>query len=79
MKLYQYLDDILIGGTFPEKVGEAAAAVWQTLNKAEIEIPHRKCQGPSKQGKFVGTWCLTGSAVIPPDTTRKTEGLQGRS
>ncbi|KAF1515202.1 hypothetical protein FQV19_0014290, partial [Eudyptula minor] len=29
VKLYQYVDDILIGGTSPEKVGEAAAAVWQ--------------------------------------------------
>lgn len=60
-------------------MGEATAAVWQTLNKAEIEIPHRKCQGPSKEGKFLGTWCVTGSAVIPPDTLRKIEGLQGRS
>ncbi|KAK4828000.1 hypothetical protein QYF61_022777, partial [Mycteria americana] len=48
VKLYQYIDDILIGGTSPEKVGEAAAAVWQALNKAEIEIPPGKCQGPSK-------------------------------
>lgn len=39
VKLYQYIDDILIGGTSPEKVGEAAAAaVWEALNKAEIEI-----------------------------------------
>ncbi|XP_009470612.1 PREDICTED: NF-kappa-B-activating protein [Nipponia nippon] len=42
VKLYQYIDDILIGGTSPEKVGEAAAAVWQALNKAEIEIPPGK-------------------------------------
>ncbi|KAK4811160.1 hypothetical protein QYF61_019791 [Mycteria americana] len=47
VKLYQYIDDILIGGTSPEKVGEAAAAVWQALNKAEIEIPPGKCQGPT--------------------------------
>ncbi|KAK4811127.1 hypothetical protein QYF61_019758 [Mycteria americana] len=76
VKLYQYIDDILIGGTSPEKVGEAAAAVWQALNKAEIEIPPGKCQGPSKEVKFLGTWWIAGSAVIPPDTLRKIEELQ---
>ncbi|KAK4806990.1 hypothetical protein QYF61_000319 [Mycteria americana] len=76
VKLYQYIDDILIGGTSPEKVGEAAAAVWQALNKAEIEIPPGKCQGPSKEVKFLGTWWIAGSAVIPPDTLRKIKELQ---
>uniref|UniRef100_A0A8C3K9U4 ribonuclease H n=1 Tax=Calidris pygmaea TaxID=425635 RepID=A0A8C3K9U4_9CHAR len=76
VKLYQYIDDILIGGTSPETVGEAAAAVWQTLNKAEIEVPPGKCQGPSKEVKFLGTCWIAGSAVIPPDTLRKIEELQ---
>ncbi|KAK4828563.1 hypothetical protein QYF61_027532 [Mycteria americana] len=76
VKLYQYIDDILIGGTSPEKVGEAAAAVWQALNKAEIYIPPRTCQGPSKEVIFLGTWWIAGSAVIPPDTLRKIEELQ---
>ncbi|KAF1560706.1 UNVERIFIED_CONTAM: Transposon Tf2-9 polyprotein, partial [Eudyptes pachyrhynchus] len=76
VKLYQYIDDILIGGTSPEKVGEAAAAEWQALNKAEIEIPPGKCQGPSKEVKFLGTWWIADSAMIPPDTLRKIEELQ---
>ncbi|KAF1407180.1 Retrovirus-related Pol polyprotein from transposon 17.6, partial [Spheniscus mendiculus] len=76
VKLYQYIDDILIGGTSPEKVGEAAAAVWQALNKAEIKIPPRKCQGSSKEVKFLGTWWIAGNAAIPPDTLRKIEELQ---
>ncbi|KFM05013.1 hypothetical protein AS27_15658, partial [Aptenodytes forsteri] len=76
VKLCQYIDDILIGGTSPEKVGEAAAAVWQALNKAEIEIPPGKCQGPSKEVKFLGTWWIAGSAAIPPDTLRKIKELQ---
>ncbi|KAF1669760.1 Transposon Tf2-6 polyprotein, partial [Pygoscelis papua] len=76
VKLYQYIDDILIGGTSPEKVGEAAAAVWQALNKAEIEIPPGKCQGPSKEVIFLGTWWIAGNAAIPPDTLRKIEELQ---
>ncbi|KAF1463968.1 Transposon Tf2-9 polyprotein, partial [Spheniscus demersus] len=70
------MHDILTGGTSPEKVGEAVAAVWQALNKAEIEIPPRKCQEPSKEVKFLRIWCIAGSAVIPPCTLRKIKELQ---
>ncbi|NXA44331.1 TF29 protein, partial [Eudromia elegans] len=76
VKLYQYIDDILIGGDSPEKVGKVAKAVWQTLLEADIEVPPGKCQGPSKEVKFLGTWWIAGSAVIPPDTLRKIEELQ---
>ncbi|XP_074991081.1 uncharacterized protein LOC142074382 [Calonectris borealis] len=51
VKLYQYIDDILIGGDSSEEVGEAATAVRQALHKAEIEIPPEKCQGPSTEEK----------------------------
>ncbi|KFQ84228.1 hypothetical protein N337_05940, partial [Phoenicopterus ruber ruber] len=75
VKLYQYIEDILIGGNSPEEAGEAAAAVWQALHDAEVEILPEKCQGPSKEVKFLGTWWIAGSAVIPPDTLRKIEQL----
>lgn len=45
------MDDILIGETSPEKVGEEAAAVWKAVNKAEIEILPGKYLGPSKEGQ----------------------------
>ncbi|KAF1399496.1 hypothetical protein FQV22_0012689, partial [Spheniscus magellanicus] len=35
VKLYQYIDDILIGGTSPEKMGEAAAAA----KKEQLQMP----------------------------------------
>ena len=77
VKLYQDIDDILIGGASPERVGEApAAAAWQTLHKAEVEIPPKKCQGPSGEVKVLGTWWIAGSAAIPSDTLSKTERLQ---
>ena len=53
VKLYQYRDDILMGGTSSEKVGEAAPAVRQALNKAQIEIPPGKCQGPRDRKSVV--------------------------
>ncbi|KFV97971.1 hypothetical protein N327_00594, partial [Fulmarus glacialis] len=77
VKLYQYIDDILIGGTSPEKVGEAAAAVWQALHKAEVEIPPEICQEPSREVKVLGTQWIAGSAAILPDNLNlKMEQLQ---
>ncbi|KFP67937.1 hypothetical protein N322_00831, partial [Cariama cristata] len=76
VKLYQYIDDVLIRGTSSEKVGKAAAAVWQAVYKSEIEVPPGKCQGPSSEVKFLGTWWIAGSVVILLDTLSKTEQLQ---
>jgi len=33
-----------------------AAVVWQTLDKAGIEILPGKCKGPSKEVKILGIW-----------------------
>ncbi|KFV46430.1 hypothetical protein N328_00890, partial [Gavia stellata] len=76
VKLYQYINYILMGGTSPEKVGEAAASVRQALHKAEVEIPPEKCQGPGREVKFLGTWWIAGNAAIPLDTLSKIEQLQ---
>lgn len=75
MKLYQYIDDILIRRESPEKVGEVVTPVWLALHKAEVDIPPEKYQGPSTQEKFLGIW-IAGNAVIPPDTLRKIKQLQ---
>ena len=66
----------LTRGTSPEKVREAATAAWQALDKAEVEIPPEKCQGPSREVKFLGTWWSAGSTAILPDTLSKIEQLQ---
>ena len=76
VKLYQYIDDIQIRGTSPEKVGEVAAAVWQALYRAEVEVLPEQCQGPRREVKFLGTWWITGSAAILLDTLSKIERLQ---
>lgn len=47
----KYMDDILIGGTSPEKVGGEAAAIWQAVNNAEIEISYEKNWDHVKKGK----------------------------
>lgn len=55
VRLYQYVDNILIGGDFPKKIGEAATALWEALHKAEVEIPSGTCQGARREVKFRGT------------------------
>ncbi|KAF1528671.1 hypothetical protein FQV19_0014696, partial [Eudyptula minor] len=52
VKLYQYIDDILIGGTSPEKVGEAAAAVWQAL---KLQMPQSRKELQQLMGTL-GYW-----------------------
>jgi len=73
VELHRCAGDVLPGGTSPEKVGEAVAAAWQALRQAEVEIPPKKCQGPSRKVKFLGPWWVVGSAAIP---LRKAERLQ---
>ncbi|KFQ66810.1 hypothetical protein N334_10422, partial [Pelecanus crispus] len=74
--LYQYRDNILIGGDSPEAVRTAAASVRETLNNAGVVIPVDKCQGLTQEVKFLATCWIAGSASIPPDTLEKTEALQ---
>lgn len=45
------MDDIVIGETSPETLGEEATTIWQAVNKAEIEIPSGKYLGPCKAGE----------------------------
>ncbi|KAF1436928.1 hypothetical protein FQV07_0003273, partial [Pygoscelis papua] len=50
VKLYQYIDDILIGGTSLEKVGEAAA----TVKTEQLQMP----QSRKELQQLMGTlWC----------------------
>lgn len=56
VKLYRSIGDILIRGNSLEKVGQMAAAVQQALWEAEVEMAPKKCQGPSRELKFLSTW-----------------------
>lgn len=55
---------------------EAAAAVWQALHKANLEIPSGKCKGPSREVKSLGTWWIECSAAISLDTLSKIKKSQ---
>ncbi|KAF1420691.1 hypothetical protein FQV23_0016204, partial [Spheniscus humboldti] len=49
--IYQYTDDILVGGDNKEQVGQVAEAIWNELTE-NGDIPPSKCQGPSQEIKF---------------------------
>lgn len=54
VNMYQYIDDILIGGDDEEAVREVSRQVWDTLTSLELEITPAKCQAPNQEVKFLG-------------------------
>lgn len=75
--IYQYINDILIGGEDAEGVRQAMEAVREKLIVSGFDIPISKCQGPIQEVKFLGVWWIKGAASIPPDTLDKIQ--QGQS
>jgi len=71
--VYQYIDDILIGGKDQESVKDTMEIIRITLLKLGLEIPDSKCQGPAREVKFLGVWWIKGAAAIPQDTLKKIE------
>lgn len=49
MKLHQYVDDILVRGSFFVNVREAAASARQELKKVEVAISSDKYQEASRK------------------------------
>ncbi|KAK4826224.1 hypothetical protein QYF61_006265 [Mycteria americana] len=52
--MYQYTDDILVGGDNKDQVGQVAKAIWNLLTKNGLDILPSKCQGPGQGVKFLG-------------------------
>ncbi|KFP80994.1 hypothetical protein N311_03699, partial [Apaloderma vittatum] len=77
--IYQYIDDILIGGVDVEGVRCAMEAVREKLVALGLDIPPSKCQRPTKEVKFLGVWWIKGAASIPPDTLEQIEQRQNPS
>ncbi|KAK4815369.1 hypothetical protein QYF61_001357 [Mycteria americana] len=71
--IYQYLDDILVGGD--NKVGQVADTIWNLLTDG-LDIPPSKCQGPGQEIKFLGAWWIAGAIMVPDDVLLAIEGGQ---
>lgn len=48
-----------------------AQDIWNKLNDEGIEVLSAKCQGPSKEVKFLGAWWISGQTVNPEKTITK--------
>ncbi|GAB0180730.1 pol-like protein ENS-3 [Grus japonensis] len=68
VRIYQYIDDLLVGGSQIEEVGEAKRDIIAHLEIIGLTIPPEKMQAPSSEVKFLGIWRRGGMTCIPPDT-----------
>ncbi|KFP58775.1 hypothetical protein N323_02251, partial [Cathartes aura] len=79
VKVYQYIDDILIGGSDASVVGQTQTKIITHLESLELQIPAEKVQLPSSEVKFLGSWWRGGTVCIPPKTLATLEqvGMPG--
>ncbi|NXE30306.1 POL5 protein, partial [Ardeotis kori] len=66
--VYQYIDDILVGGKEIEEVETTHQNIISHLENLGLQIPPKKVQKPSQEVKFLGIWWKGGMTCIPPDT-----------
>jgi len=63
----------LIGGEQFDAVKQAMEDVTLRLTALSLEIPPSKCQGPTRELKFLRVWWIKGALSIPRDTLEKIE------
>ncbi|KFQ26584.1 hypothetical protein N331_12944, partial [Merops nubicus] len=68
VKVYQYIDDILVGGPTEAEVQTVYDAIIKHLTDIQIEVPEEKRQSPSQWAKFLGIKWRSGTWNIPPNT-----------
>ncbi|KFQ47824.1 hypothetical protein N334_13841, partial [Pelecanus crispus] len=68
VSIYQYIDDILVGGKEIEGVQSTQNNIISHLESLGLTIPPKKIETPSNEVKFLGIWWNGGMTCIPPDT-----------
>ncbi|NWQ81406.1 TF29 protein, partial [Columbina picui] len=66
--VYQYIDDILVGGNETTEEGTAQQNIISHFKNLGLQIPPEKVQKPSQEVKFPGIWWKGGMTGVPPDT-----------
>ncbi|NXF13574.1 POL5 protein, partial [Smithornis capensis] len=74
--VYQYTDDILVGGDEIEEVGDTQQKIISHLENIGLQIPPEKIQKPSQEVKFLGIWWKGGMICIPPGTLTSLEQIK---
>ncbi|NWH53221.1 POL5 protein, partial [Fregata magnificens] len=68
VKIYQYIDDVLIAGNQIEKIQRTQDNIITHLENLGLKIPPEKIQTPSSEVKFLGIWWKGGMTCIPKET-----------
>ena len=76
VRLYQYIDDILIGGDHLTPVKIMHDKIIKRLEELGLTIPPDKIQSPAAEVKFLGIWWKGGMACIPQDTLSALDQLK---
>ncbi|RMC02617.1 hypothetical protein DUI87_20772 [Hirundo rustica rustica] len=66
--VYQYIDDILVGGDEIEEVGDVQQKIISHLESLNLQVTSEKIQKPSQEVKLLGIWWKGAMTCIPPDT-----------
>ncbi|KFP35655.1 hypothetical protein N324_11589, partial [Chlamydotis macqueenii] len=66
--VYQYIDDILVGGKEIKEVETTHQNIISHLENLGLQIPPEKVQKSSQEVKFLGIWWKGGMACIPLHT-----------
>ncbi|NXI71578.1 TF26 protein, partial [Anseranas semipalmata] len=77
VKIYQYIDDVLIGGPDVSVVEQTQKDIITHLESLGLQIPTQKVQLPSSEVKFLGIWWRGGRVCIPPETFITLEQVPG--
>ncbi|KFQ01967.1 hypothetical protein N330_00112, partial [Leptosomus discolor] len=68
VKVYQYIDDVLIGGNQIGRVRVMQDKIISHLEGLGLKIPPEKIQAPANEVKFLGIWWKGGLTCVPQDT-----------
>lgn len=75
-KVYQYIDDILIGGPDTGVVGQTQTEIITHLESLGLQIPAEKVQPPPSELKFLSIWWRGRTVCIPPETRTTLEQVR---
>jgi len=67
VKIYQYINDVLVGESQIEEVGEMQWDIITHLESIGLTIPPENIQAPCSEVKFFGIWWRGGMTCILPD------------
>lgn len=76
VKVYQCIDDILIGGNQKEEVGTTQSDIVTHLEGLRLEVPPEKIQTSSEEVNFLVIWWKGGMTCIPEDTLSNLEQVK---